>query len=73
MNKLQVPFARNVKNVVDIFNEWGNPFTETSSNLLAVDTNLVMADEVVQSIKEAKNGTGNHLRVSERTHIPQNW
>jgi len=73
MNKLQVLFARNVKNVVDIFNEWGNPFTETNSDFLAVDTSLVMADEVVQSIKEAENGTGNHLRVSERTHIPQNW
>jgi len=48
-------FTRNVKNVVDIFNEWGNPFTETSSDLLAVDTNLVMADEVVQSIKEAED------------------
>jgi len=44
--RTQSRFARNVKNVVDIFNKWENPFTETSSDLLAVDTNLVMADEV---------------------------
>jgi len=41
--------------VVDIFHEWGNPFAETSSDLLAVDTYLVIADEVVQSIKEAED------------------
>ena len=41
--------------MVDIFNEWGNPFTEISSDLLAVDKNLVMADEVVQSLKEAED------------------
>ena len=48
-------FARNGKSVVDIFNEWGNPFTETSSNLFAVDTNVLMADEVVQSVREAED------------------
>ena len=48
-------FARNVKNVLDIFNEWGKPFTETSSNLFAVDTNVLMANEVVQSVREAED------------------
>ena len=28
--------------VINIFNEWGNPFTETSSNSFAVDTNVLM-------------------------------
>jgi len=46
-------FARNVKSVVDIFNEYGNPFTETSSDLFSVDTNVFMANEVVQSVREA--------------------
>ncbi len=32
----------------------GNPFTETSSDLLAIDTKVIMADQVVQSIKEAE-------------------
>jgi len=47
--------ARNVKSVVDIFDEWGNPFTETSSDLFAVDTNVIMAYEVVQSVRKAED------------------
>jgi len=48
-------FARNVKSVVDIFNEWGNPFTETSSDLFSIDTNVMMACEVVQNVREAED------------------
>ena len=39
--------------MVDVFNETGNPSTETSSDLLAIDMKIIMADEVIQSIKEA--------------------
>ena len=62
MNKLheQTPstqsrFATNVKSVVEVFNEMGNPFTETSSDLFAIDTKMIMAEEVIQSIKEAED------------------
>ena len=48
-------FARNVKSVVDIFIEYGNPFTETSSDLFSVDTNVFMANKVVQSVREAED------------------
>ena len=51
----QSRLARNVKSVVDIFNEYGNPFTETSSDLFSVDTNIFMANEVVQSVREAED------------------
>ncbi|XP_014677523.1 PREDICTED: uncharacterized protein LOC106817375 [Priapulus caudatus] len=32
----------------------GNPFTETSADLIAMDTKVVMADEVIQSIRHAE-------------------
>ena len=45
MNKTpstQNRFARNVRSVIDIFNGWGgNPFTEMSSKLFAIDTNVL--------------------------------
>ncbi len=52
---IQSRFATNVRSVVDVFNEMGNPFTETSSDLLALDTKIIMADEVIQSIKKAED------------------
>ena len=33
----------------------GNPFTETSSDLFAVDTNIFTANEIVQSVREAED------------------
>ncbi len=33
---------------------FGVPFTETSSDLFAIDSKVIMADQVVQSIKEAE-------------------
>ena len=51
MNK----FAANVRGVVDVFNEMGNLFTKTSSDLLAIDMKILMADEVIQSSKEAED------------------
>jgi len=33
----------------------GNPVTETSSDLFAVDTNVFMACEVVQSVRKAED------------------
>lgn len=52
---IQNRFATNVRSVVDVFNEMGNPFTETSSDLLALDTKIIMADEVIKSIKKAED------------------
>ena len=34
---------------------WKNPFTETSSDLFAIDTKIIMSDEVIQSIKKAED------------------
>ncbi len=52
---IQSRFATNVRNVVDVFNDMGNPFTETSTDLLALDTKIIMADEVIQSVKTAED------------------
>lgn len=35
-------------------NELGNPFTETSTDLLTLDTKVIMADEVIKNISEAE-------------------
>jgi hypothetical protein len=49
----QSRFATHVQSMVKAFNELGNPFTETSSDLLALDTKLIMADQVVEGIRTA--------------------
>lgn len=35
-------------------NELGNPFTETSTDLLTLDTKVIMADDVIKNISEAE-------------------
>ncbi|XP_014671080.1 PREDICTED: uncharacterized protein LOC106811872 [Priapulus caudatus] len=47
-------FATDVHSVVGVFEDMGNPFTETSADLIAMDTKVVMADEVIQSIRHAE-------------------
>ena len=46
---IQSRFAANVTSVIDVINEMGNPFTETSSDLFDIDTKIIMADEVIDS------------------------
>ena len=50
---IQSRFATNMRGMVNVFNEMGNPFKETSSGFLVIDTKIIMADEVIRSIKEA--------------------
>ena len=51
---IQNRFATNVRNVVDVFNQMGNPFAETSFDLFAIETKVIMSDGVIQSIKRAE-------------------
>lgn len=44
-----------MKNVVEVFTEMGNPFTETSTDLLAIDTKIIIATEVIRSVREAED------------------
>ena len=55
---IQNRFAAHVRHVVDVFNDMGNPFTETSSDLFAIDTKIIMSDEVIQSIKTKAEDIG---------------
>ena len=41
-------FASNVQCVMDVINELGNTFTETSTNLFTMDTKIDMAEEVIE-------------------------
>ena len=52
----QARFVTNVRSVVDAcLNEMGNPFTETNSDFLAINTKMIMADEVIQILKKVED------------------
>ena len=40
--------------MIEVFNELGNPFTEASDNLFALDTKLIMSDNVIDNITTAE-------------------
>ena len=50
----QKRFATNVRSVIEVFNEFGNPFTETSDNLFALDTKVIMSENVIDNITTAE-------------------
>ena len=50
----QKTFASNVQSVIDVMTELGNPFAETSSDLLTLDTKVIMTDEVIKNISEVE-------------------
>lgn len=45
----QKRFASNVQNVINVFNELGNPFKESSTDLLTMDTKIIMAERVIKN------------------------
>ena len=60
---------------MDVFNDMGNPFTETSTDLLALDTKIIMADEVILSVKTAEDlGKKRMVQMTKPFHdtIPKN-
>ncbi|KAK3725326.1 hypothetical protein QZH41_002764 [Actinostola sp. cb2023] len=48
---IQNAFLKNVKSLVNVIEDLGNPFKEDSGDLLALDTKDIMPVEVVESIK----------------------
>ena len=43
---VQTTFAKEVKALVEVFDEIGNPFKEDNGDLLTLDTKLIMDSEV---------------------------
>ena len=48
---IQRTFLAHVKGVVDVIEDLGNPFSETSSDLYTLDTKVLAPDEVVATIQ----------------------
>ena len=40
--------------MIDVFNELGKRFTETSDNLFAMDTKVIMSDNAIDNITRAE-------------------
>lgn len=55
INTVQISFANEVKALVAVVEEFGNPFTETTTELLTLDTKQIMDSAVVKAMQSAKN------------------
>ena len=55
MLSVQNPFLSHVKSVTDVVEEFGNRFSETSSDLYTLDTKVIMPDSVVYTIRTAED------------------
>ena len=55
MNKFCLPqrFATNVQIMIDVFNELGKQFTETSDYLFALDTKVILFENAIYHITRA--------------------
>ena len=51
---IQKAFAADVKNVMDVMDEMGNPFSENSKDLFPLESKVIMSDEVVQAVRTAE-------------------
>ena len=51
---VQKNFAKDVKAMVTVLDEYGNPFLESSKDLIVLDSKEIMPDCVVQSVYKAK-------------------
>ena len=56
MNKfcLLQRFETNVQIMIDVFNELGKQFTETSGNLFTLDTNVILFENAINKITRAE-------------------
>ena len=52
---IQKLFALNTKSVVEAIEEMGNPFLDDSSDLVALDTKVIMSEAVVNTIRTAEH------------------
>ena len=48
---VQTNFAQEVKSLVDVFEEMGNPFKEDSGDLLTVDTKIIMDSNIHRTVE----------------------
>lgn len=54
MPLVQKNFGKDVKALVTVIEELGNPFTESSKDLIVLDSKEIMPDSVVKPVHKAK-------------------
>lgn len=60
---IQKKFFKNVKSVVEVMEEVGNPFSETSTDLYTLHTKAIIPDSVVATVQNAENtGKAQHQK-----------
>ena len=52
---IQKAFITDVKSAINVMEEAGNPFKETSSDLLKLDTKVLMSNEVIEAVRTAED------------------
>ena len=52
---IQKAFQADVKCLVDVIQDAGNPFQETSTELLTLDTKVVLSNDVVHAVRTAED------------------
>ena len=52
---IQKAFASDLKNVINMFEKLGNPFSEESNDLYVLDTKVIMPDEVVATVRSVED------------------
>ena len=52
---VQKHFLAHVKGVTDVIEELGNPFSDTSTDLYALDSKVIMLNSVVHTIRTAED------------------
>ena len=52
---IQKAFQADVKRLVDVIQDAGNPFQETSTELLTLDTKVVLSNDVVHAVRTAED------------------
>ena len=68
ISSVQKTFLAQIKNVTEVIEELGNPFADTHTYLYTLDSNLIMPDSVVHTIRTAEDtGKAQHQTfVAER-------
>ena len=64
---VQKTFIAQTKNVIDVMEELGDPFADTSTDLYTIDSKLIMPDSVVHTISTAED-TG---KAQHQTFVPE--
>ena len=70
---IQTAFAKDVRNMLSVMDELGNPFLEDSKDLIALDTKDIMPELVVESVKMRTKLVLANITATWRTDWKNVW